>query len=104
MYKIFGFRNDEYLGKVGIVEFSIPKSGTYAYLLGNFNAFNEGSFRMEGQGSRWSIKIVHLRVGDLSFIGKFPPESLVKEGQEVDVVFDMKKIHIFDKRSEKAIF
>jgi len=49
-------------------------------------------------------KIVHLRVGDLSFIGKFPPEFLVKEGQEVDVVFDMKKIHIFDKRSEKAIF
>lgn len=57
MYKIFGFRNDEYLGKVGIVEFSIPKSGTYAYLLGNFNAFNEGSFRMREQRSRWSIKI-----------------------------------------------
>ena len=53
MYKIFGFRNEEYLGKVGIVEFSIPKSGGYAYLLVNFNAFNEGSFSMREQRSRW---------------------------------------------------
>ena len=41
MYKIFGFRDDDYFGKVGITEFSIPKTGSYAYLLGNFNAFSE---------------------------------------------------------------
>ncbi|WP_175059936.1 alpha amylase N-terminal ig-like domain-containing protein [Thermococcus sp. 2319x1] len=57
MYKIFGFRDDDYLGKVGIVEFSIPKRGSYAYLLGNFNAFNEGSFRMKEKGDRWYIKV-----------------------------------------------
>ncbi|NJE11687.1 glycoside hydrolase family 13 protein [Thermococcus sp. LS2] len=57
MYKIFGFKNDEYLGKVAEVEFSIPKRGSYAYLLGNFNAFNEGSFRMREKDERWSIEI-----------------------------------------------
>ncbi|WP_324734848.1 alpha amylase N-terminal ig-like domain-containing protein [Thermococcus sp. SY098] len=57
MYKIFGFKEDEYLGKVAEVEFSIPKSGSYAYLLGNFNAFNEGSFRMKEKRGRWSVTI-----------------------------------------------
>jgi len=49
-------------------------------------------------------RIVHLRVGGLVFVGKFPSESRVREGQEVDVVFDMKKVHIFDKTTGKAIF
>ena len=49
-------------------------------------------------------KIVHLRVGDVTFLGSFRSESRVKEGQEVDVVFDMKKVHIFDKTTGKAIF
>ncbi|HHI00876.1 MAG TPA: alpha-glycosidase, partial [Thermococcus litoralis] len=62
MYKIFGFRDDDYFGKVGITEFSIPKTGSYAYLLGNFNAFNEGSFRMKERGDRWYI-IVALPEG-----------------------------------------
>ncbi|AIF69410.1 hypothetical protein PAP_04995 [Palaeococcus pacificus DY20341] len=57
MYKIFGFRDDKYLGRVGEVEFSIPKEGRYAYLLGNFNAFNEGSFRMREDGDRWRIRV-----------------------------------------------
>ncbi|USH00765.1 ABC transporter ATP-binding protein [Thermococcus argininiproducens] len=48
-------------------------------------------------------KIVHLKADDLMFIAKFPPESLVKEGQEIDIVFDMKKIHIFDKTTQKVV-
>ncbi|MBO8174098.1 MAG: ABC transporter ATP-binding protein [Thermococcus sp.] len=51
-----------------------------------------------------SERIVHLRVGNITFVGAFHAESMVKEGQEVDVVFDMKKVHIFDKKTEKAIF
>ncbi|ALV63592.1 MalK (Trehalose/maltose import ATP-binding protein) [Thermococcus sp. 2319x1] len=51
-----------------------------------------------------SEKIVHLRVGDVTFVGSFKPESKVQEGQEIDVVFDMKKIHIFNKTTGKAIF
>ncbi len=49
-------------------------------------------------------KIVHLSVGDVTFLGKFPAESRVKEGQEVDVVFDMRKAHVFEKGSGKAVF
>ncbi|WP_297067863.1 alpha amylase N-terminal ig-like domain-containing protein, partial [Thermococcus sp.] len=58
MYKIFGFRRDEALGRVALVEFSTPaeRGETYVYLLGSFNAFNEGSFRMSKAGSRWRIK------------------------------------------------
>ncbi len=51
-----------------------------------------------------SERIVHLRVGDITFLGSFHSDSKVSEGQEVDVVFDMKKIHLFNKKTEKAIF
>ncbi|AIF69433.1 sugar ABC transporter ATP-binding protein [Palaeococcus pacificus DY20341] len=50
-----------------------------------------------------SEKIVHLRVGNLMFFGAFPAESKVREGAEIDVVFDMNKIHIFDKGTKKAV-
>lgn len=49
-------------------------------------------------------KVVHLRVGSLTFVGKFPAESKVQEGQEIDIVFDMKKVHVFDKTTQEAIF
>ncbi|USS40827.1 ABC transporter ATP-binding protein [Thermococcus aggregans] len=51
-----------------------------------------------------SERIVYLRVGGVGFVGAFKAESRVREGQEVEVVFDMKKIHIFDKNTGKAIF
>ncbi|ASI99531.1 alpha amylase N-terminal ig-like domain-containing protein [Thermococcus celer] len=59
MYKIFGFRDDGRFGRVAEVEFSIPAGSEegYAYLLGNFNAFNEGSFRMMMEGRRWSVRL-----------------------------------------------
>ncbi len=51
-----------------------------------------------------SEKIVHLRVGGITFLGSFRSESKVREGQEVDVVFDMRKAHLFERKSGKAIF
>lgn len=51
-----------------------------------------------------SEKIAHLRVGDVTFLGSFRSESKVREGQEVDVVFDMRRAHIFEKGSGKAVF
>ncbi|NJE86101.1 ABC transporter ATP-binding protein [Thermococcus sp. CX2] len=51
-----------------------------------------------------SEKIVHLRVGGVTFLGAFRSESKVKEGQEIDVVFDMRKVHVFDKGSGTAVF
>ncbi|WP_237710146.1 TOBE domain-containing protein [Pyrococcus sp. ST04] len=49
-------------------------------------------------------KIVHLKVGDIAIQAKFPGESRVKEGQEVEVVFDMRRAHVFKKESGEAIF
>ncbi|ABL78855.1 glycoside hydrolase family 13 protein [Thermofilum pendens] len=57
MYRVLGFRDDVYLGRVVKAEFSAPREGEYAYLLGNFNAFNEGSFRMRGAGDRWVVEV-----------------------------------------------
>jgi len=57
VYKIFGFKPDEKFGRVAEVEFSIPAEGSYAYLLGSFNAFNEGSFRMRRKGDRWTTRL-----------------------------------------------
>ena len=51
-----------------------------------------------------SEKIVHLHVGNVAFLGAFRSESKVKEGQEIDVVFDMRKAHVFEKGSGKAVF
>ncbi|WP_297507642.1 ABC transporter ATP-binding protein [Thermococcus sp.] len=51
-----------------------------------------------------SEKIVHLRVGVLRFLAVFRSESRVQEGQKIDVVFDMRKAHVFEKGSGKAIF
>ena len=49
-------------------------------------------------------KIVYLSMDSVSFAGAFHAESQVQEGQFMDVVFDMKKAHIFDKDTQNAIF
>jgi len=49
-------------------------------------------------------KIAHLSAGDLTFLAKFPAESKVQEDTEVDIVFDMKKVHIFNKNTQTAVF
>ncbi|MFA4647052.1 ABC transporter ATP-binding protein [Pyrococcus kukulkanii] len=49
-------------------------------------------------------KVVHLRIGEITFQAKFTGESKVKEGQEIDVVFDMKRAHIFKKENGEAVF
>lgn len=84
MYKIFGFNPDEKFGRVAEVEFSIPREGSYAYLLGSFNAFNEGSFRMRPKGERWSIRL-ELPEGiwhyGFSVEGEFRPDPENPEGE-----------------------
>jgi len=58
VYKTFGFEPDWRFGRVALVEFSTPLRGKWAYLMGSFNAFNEGSFRMEPLEDRWTIRIM----------------------------------------------
>lgn len=58
MYKILRFVEDNFFGRVLEIEFSKKDLGEeYVYLLGNFNAFNEGSFRMKKRGRRLYTRI-----------------------------------------------
>ncbi len=92
-----------YLGKE--VVFGIRPEDVYDAVFAQVKVPGENMVRakveiVENLGSE---RIVHLKVGGLSFLGSFHSDSKVSEGQEVDVVFDMKKIHLFDKKTEKAI-
>jgi len=57
MYRIKDLRDDEFLGRVVKIEFAYKGRGKYVYLLGNFNAFNEGSFRMNQTKDSWKIEL-----------------------------------------------
>ncbi|NJE08199.1 ABC transporter ATP-binding protein [Thermococcus sp. M39] len=97
-------REFNYIGKEVI--FGIRPEDIYDAMFAQVKIPGENMIRavvdiVENLGSE---RIVHLRVGDLIFVGSFRAESMVKEGQEVDVVFDMRKVHIFDKKTKKAIF
>ncbi|RLF65740.1 MAG: glycerol-3-phosphate ABC transporter ATP-binding protein, partial [Thermoplasmata archaeon] len=50
-----------------------------------------------------NVNIVHFTIGRVHFVGQFSRESKVREGMQMDIVFDMTKIHIFDKKTEEAI-
>lgn len=100
----------EVLGELGYVGreviFGIRPEDLYDAMFARVRVPGENLVRavveiVENLGSE---RIVHLRVGGVTFVGSFRSESRVREGVEVDVVFDMKKIHIFDKTTGKAIF
>ncbi|MDP8234319.1 MAG: sn-glycerol-3-phosphate ABC transporter ATP-binding protein UgpC [Candidatus Saelkia tenebricola] len=46
---------------------------------------------------------LYLNSGDSSFIAKVAGQEQVEPGQDLEVVFDMSRIHFFDKDTEKAI-
>jgi multiple sugar transport system ATP-binding protein len=96
-------REQNYIGKEAI--FGIRPEDIYDAIFAQVKIPGENMVKavvdvVEPLGSE---KIVYLKVGDLSFVASFHPESQVKEGQEVEVVFDMTKAHVFDKKTKKAI-
>ena len=46
---------------------------------------------------------VYLQVGDSTFIARIDPRADVRAGDEVDMAFNIDKIHIFDATTEKNI-
>ncbi|MHB1001062.1 MAG: ABC transporter ATP-binding protein [Armatimonadota bacterium] len=50
-----------------------------------------------------SAMTMYLKNGDHSLIGTIDAESKAKEGQEIELVIDMNKVHLFDKETEAAI-
>jgi multiple sugar transport system ATP-binding protein len=47
--------------------------------------------------------VPQLKLGEGSFIARMGPETWTRPGQEFDVVFDMAKVHVFEKESGLAI-
>jgi len=50
-----------------------------------------------------SETIIYLRSGDSSFTAKVGAKDKPEVNQKVDLVFDMSKVHFFDKDTEKTI-
>lgn len=47
--------------------------------------------------------IVHLETDHFEFLGRFDPRTKARVGQTIRAVFDMDRMHIFDRQTEKAI-
>ena len=50
-----------------------------------------------------SETFLYVTINDINFTARVSPKSKTQAGEEVDVVFDTARIHIFDKETEKAI-
>ncbi len=50
-----------------------------------------------------SETILHVKVGDETIVAVVNPKTQAKEDQKIDLVFDMTRMHVFDKETEKAI-
>ncbi|HPX97221.1 MAG TPA: TOBE domain-containing protein, partial [Thermotogota bacterium] len=47
--------------------------------------------------------ILHLKVGETVIVAGVNPQTTAKEGEKIDIVIDMTKMHLFDPTTEKAI-
>ena len=47
--------------------------------------------------------LVHLKTDRYGFMGRFDPRTNAKVGNTISLAFDMDRMHIFDKQTEKAI-
>ena len=50
-----------------------------------------------------SETILHVKVGDDMITAKVDPKTQAQEGQQIDLVFDMERMHVFDPETEKAV-
>jgi multiple sugar transport system ATP-binding protein len=64
------------------------------------STFNAHAYVVEPMGDQTNV---HLSIGDKKFVAVFPPDSKVVMGEDIDVFFDVNKVHIFDKTTSLAI-
>jgi multiple sugar transport system ATP-binding protein len=50
-----------------------------------------------------SEQFVYLRSGNQEFTSRMPARAKLTPGNNVDVVFDTEKMHVFDKQTEMAL-
>ncbi len=59
---------------------------------------------MEPMGNEIFLYLVpQLKLGEGSFVARMGPETWARPGQDFEVVFDMTKVHIFEKETGLAI-
>jgi multiple sugar transport system ATP-binding protein len=47
--------------------------------------------------------VVYLNKDGVEFLGRFDPRTDVKVGKTINAAFNMDRMHVFDKTTEKAI-
>jgi len=50
------------------------------------------------------VVTMYLTCGDHSMVATIDADTKATENQELEVVFDMARTHVFDKQTEKAIY
>ncbi|HBT38654.1 MAG: Carbohydrate ABC transporter ATP-binding protein, CUT1 family [Thermotoga sp. 50_1627] len=50
-----------------------------------------------------SETLLHVTCGEDSLVARVDPRTRAKEGEKIDLVFDMNTIHVFDRETQKAI-
>jgi multiple sugar transport system ATP-binding protein len=50
-----------------------------------------------------SETFLYLIINDVNFTARVSPKSKTQPGEDISVVFDMARVHVFDKETEKAI-
>lgn len=50
-----------------------------------------------------SETLLHVTCGEDTIVARVDPRTKAKEGERIDLVFDMNMIHVFDKETQKAI-
>jgi len=69
----------------------------------NPTPYNTVRFKVDIVEPLGAEKILYLSLGNLSVVARVTPATKVKEGQEIDIVFDMYSAHFFDKNTGEAI-
>ncbi len=69
----------------------------------NPSPYNTVRFKVDIVEPLGAEKILYLSLGNLNVVARVTPATKVKEGQEIDIVFDMYSAHFFDKDTGEAI-
>ncbi len=95
----------DYVGKD--VEFGIRPEDIFDASLANLvqaTPDNQAKAMVDVIEPMGPIVTMYLSCGGFSMVATIDAETEVKEDQEINMVFDMAKTHVFDKQTEKAVY
>ncbi|BBE31409.1 sugar ABC transporter ATP-binding protein [Tepiditoga spiralis] len=92
----------EYIGKEVI--FGIRPEDIYDQKYYNGNHTNEVEATIEVAEPLGAETLLHIVISGQSITAKVDPKTVVKSGEKLTFVFDLDKMHAFDKETQQAIF